>query len=91
MDTLFFFNVTRTSINEKSQKEKYGRLHSYNLQACGDTSLHNSLSLQSYRAVLDVKTKEPSPVQFEAATLHAFSEIRIHHMSMYAFRLVQDS
>lgn len=45
------------------------------------TSLHMLLSLQSYRAVLDVNRKDPSPLQFDAANLHAFSEIRIHHMS----------
>jgi len=28
------------------------------------------LSLQSYRAVLDVNRKDPSPFQFDAATLH---------------------
>jgi hypothetical protein len=44
------------------------------------TSLHIMLSLQSYRAVLDVNRKDPSPLQFDAATLHAFCEMSIYHM-----------
>jgi len=39
-----------------------------------NTSSHSPLSLQSYTAVLEVNRKEPSPLQFEAASLHIFQD-----------------
>lgn len=62
-----FYAVSFITDTNKCKKMLPGKNYVHNRQ---NTSLHGPLSQHSYTAVLEVNRKEPSPFQFEAASLH---------------------